>query len=133
MVLGISKGSCGGCGAITTRINPATESAVITYPKEPLPTLFFLRSPAVANSAEKYMPSYIVTAYCEKCSVNHPTAVELDWPEQIPPNQSIAEVFDGTFLPPEIAMMSRNYFLCPQTGKMNKQTDSTKTFLAKTK
>jgi len=54
------------------------------------------------------MPSYIVTAYCEKCSVNHPTGVELNWPEQIPPNKSVAEVFDGTFLPPEIAMMSRN-------------------------
>ena len=79
------------------------------------------------------MPSYIVTAYCEKCSVNHPTGVELNWPEQIPPNKSIKEVFDGTFLPPEIAMMSRNYFLCPQTGKINKQTDSKKTFLAKTK
>jgi hypothetical protein len=79
------------------------------------------------------MPSYIVTAYCEKCSVNHPTGVELNWPKQIPPNKSIAEVFDGTFLPPEIAMMSRNYFLCPQKGKINKQTDSTKTFLAKTK
>ena len=79
------------------------------------------------------MPSYIVTAYCENCSVNHPTAVELDWPEQIPPNKSIAEVFDGTFLPPEIAMMSRNYFLCPRTGKMYRQSDSTKTFLAKPK
>jgi hypothetical protein len=79
------------------------------------------------------MPSYIVTAYCDKCSVNHPTGVELNWPGQIPPNKSIAEVFEGTFLPPEIAMMSRNYFLCPQTGKMHKQTDSTKTFLAKTK
>jgi len=23
------------------------------------------------------MPTYVVTAYCEKCAVNHPTAVEL--------------------------------------------------------
>jgi hypothetical protein len=56
------------------------------------------------------MPSYIVTAYCGKCSLNHPTGVELNWPEQIPPNKSIAEVFDGTVLPPEIAMMSRNRY-----------------------
>ena len=55
----------------TTRLNPARGSAVITYLIEALPTLFFLRSPAVANSAEN-MPSYVVTAYCEKCSVKHP-------------------------------------------------------------
>jgi hypothetical protein len=56
------------------------------------------------------MPTYVVTAYCEKCAVNHPTAIEL-------------AVFEGRSLPPEIAMMSRNYFLCPQTGKMHKQDD----------
>jgi len=78
------------------------------------------------------MPTYVVTAYCEKCAVNHPTAVELDWSEQVSPQKNIAEVFEGMFLPPEIAMMSRNYFLCPQTGKMHKQADNTKMFLAKT-
>jgi hypothetical protein len=79
------------------------------------------------------MPSYIVTAYCERCSVNHPTAVELDWPEQISPDKSIVEAFDGTSLPPEIVMMSRNYFLCPGTGRMCKLTDKKKAFLAKKK
>jgi hypothetical protein len=81
------------------------------------------------------MPSYIVTAYCERCSVNHPTGVVLDWPEQISPNKSIAEAFDGIAMPPEIVMMSRNYFLCPKTGKMYmyKQTDNKKAFLAETK
>jgi hypothetical protein len=78
------------------------------------------------------MPSYVVTAYCEKCSANHPTGVELKWPGQIPPNKSILEAFDGTSLPPEIAMMSRNYFLCPQTGKMYKVADNKKAFLAET-
>jgi hypothetical protein len=77
------------------------------------------------------MPSYVVTAYCEKCSINHPTAIELDWPEQIPAEKNIAEAFEGAPLPPEILMMSRNYFLCPQTGKMHKQADNSKTFLAK--
>jgi len=72
------------------------------------------------------MPSYIVTAYCETCSVNHLTGTELAGTNST--KQSIAEVFDGTFLPPEIAMMSRKYFLCPQTGKINKRTDSKKTF-----
>jgi hypothetical protein len=94
---------------------------------------FFALEPLKESGIGGYMPSYIVTAYCEKCSANHPTGVELNWPEQIPPNKSIKEVFDGTFLPPEIAMMSRNYFLCPQTGKINKQTDSTKTSLAEMK
>jgi hypothetical protein len=79
------------------------------------------------------MPSYIVTAYCEKCSANHPTGVELDWPGQIPPNKSILEAFNGTSLPLEIVMMSRNYFLCPQTGKMYKVADNKKAFLAQTK
>jgi hypothetical protein len=102
-------------------------------PQRVLRALFYALEPPKESGIGGYMPSSIVTAYCEKCSVNHPTAVELNWPEQIPPNKSIAEVFDGIFLPPEIAMMSRNYFLCPQTGKISKQTDSTKTFLAKTK
>jgi hypothetical protein len=79
------------------------------------------------------MPSYIVTAYCEKCSVNHPTGVELDWPEQISANKSIADAFDESSLPPELGMMSRNYFLCPQTGKMYKVSANHKLFLAKTK
>jgi len=66
------------------------------------------------------MPTYVVTAYCEKCAVNHPTAIELDCSEQISPEKNVAEVFEGMFVPPEIAMMSKNYFLCPQTGKMHK-------------
>ena len=78
------------------------------------------------------MPSYIVNAYCEKCFVKHPTAVELDWPEQIAPNKSIVEAFDEGSLSPETIMMSRNYFLCPETGKMYKQTDNKKAFLLKT-
>ena len=67
------------------------------------------------------MPSYIVTAYCEKCSVKHPTAVELDWPEQIPPNKSIPEVFDGTFRPPKIAMMSRNLNCVPVRSEIQSE------------
>jgi hypothetical protein len=78
------------------------------------------------------MPTYVVTAYCEKCGVNHPTAIELACSEQISPEKNLPEVFEGRSLPPEIAMMSRNYFLCPQTGKMHKQDDNTKMFLAKT-
>ena len=78
------------------------------------------------------MPTYVVTAYCEKCAVNHPTAIELVCSEQISPEKNIAEVFEGRPLPPEIAMMSRNYFLCPQTGKMHKQADNNKVFLAET-
>jgi hypothetical protein len=77
------------------------------------------------------MPAYIVTAYCAKCDANHPTGIELEWPEQILPTESVAKVFEGTALPPEITMMSRNYFLCPQTGKMYKQTDNNKLFLMK--
>jgi hypothetical protein len=77
------------------------------------------------------MPSYIVTAYCESCDVAHPTGVELEWPEQISAKESIAQAFDGIALPPEVAEMSRNYFLCPHTGKMYKQTDNNKLFLEK--
>jgi hypothetical protein len=95
--------------------------------------LFCALEPTKESRIGGYIPSYIVTLYCDKCSLNHPTGVELNWPEPIPPNKSVADVFDGTVLPPEIAMMSGNYFLCPQTGKIYKQTDSTKTFLARTK
>ena len=79
------------------------------------------------------MPSYVVTAYCTECCSTHPTGVEFDWPERIAPTESIAEAFNGTALPPEIVTMSRNYFLCPQTGKMYKQTDNNKLFLTKLK
>jgi hypothetical protein len=65
------------------------------------------------------MPRYMVTAFCEKCSVGHPTGVELEWPEKILPNQSVAEIFDLIGLPTEIVNMSRNYFTCPNTGRMN--------------
>jgi hypothetical protein len=118
-------------GANVLRLNSGATGKHL--PQRVLRAFFFALETPKESGIGGYMPSYIVTAYCEKCSANHPTGVELNWPEQIPPNKSIKEVFDGTFLPPEIAMMSRNYFLCPQTGKINKQTDSTKTFLAKTK
>jgi hypothetical protein len=118
--------------ASTVRLNSTKEQLETLTPKG-ASGIFWARSSPRKNRDRRLHAFYVVTAYCDKCSVNHPTGVELNWPEQIPPNKSIAEVFDGTFLPPEIAMMSRNYFLCPQTGKINKQTDSTKTFLAKTK
>ena len=79
----------------------------------------------------EYMTGYIVTAYCDQCSTPHSTGVELDWPKKISPTKSIAEAFHGTALPPEISVMSRNYFLCPQTGKMYKQTDNNKLYLIK--
>jgi hypothetical protein len=93
--------------ANTVRLNSTKEQLENTYPKGWFGRFFCALEPTKESGIGGYMPSYIVTAYCEKCSVNHPTAVELNWPEQIPPNKSIAEVFDGIFLPPEIAMMSR--------------------------
>jgi len=78
------------------------------------------------------MPRYMVTAFCEKCSVAHPSGVELEWPEQIPPNKSVAEIFHLIGLPAEIVDMSRNYFTCPQTGHMYAQQDNKKLFLVKT-
>jgi hypothetical protein len=77
----------------------------------------------------EYMACYIVTAYCENCSIAHPTGIELEWPERISSKRSIAEIFSDIELPSEIVMMSRNYFQCPQTGKMYKQTDNNRLFL----
>ena len=77
------------------------------------------------------MPFYIVTAYHERCGVAHPTGVELEWPERISAEQSIAQAFAGIALPPEITTMSRNYFLCPHTGEMYKQSDNNRLFLQK--
>jgi hypothetical protein len=76
------------------------------------------------------MPFYIVTAYCKKCALAHPTGVEFEWPDYISTRKSIAESFDGSALPPEVAAMSKNYFLCPHTGDMYKQTDSNRLFVA---
>ena len=43
------------------------------------------------------MPSYIVTACCETCSVNHLTGIELNWMEQIPPNKALRRFLTEPF------------------------------------
>ena len=79
------------------------------------------------------MTRYVVTAFCERCSTPHPTGIELESPRYLSPTKSVAELFEGIDLPPEIATMSRYYFQCLKTGEPYKQLDNEKLFLAKTK
>ena len=74
-------------GASTVRLNSTKELPATLTPKGASGAFFCALEPTKESGIGGYMPSYIVTAYCEKCSVNHPTGVELNWPEQIPPDK----------------------------------------------
>ncbi len=78
------------------------------------------------------MPQYMMHVFCNECSVPHPAGVVIESKEDIAPDQSVGDVYDGRDLPPEIAMFINNYFRCPTTGKMYQQKDNRQVFLVRT-
>jgi hypothetical protein len=77
------------------------------------------------------MPRYMVHVFCNECSVPHPTGIVIERPEEIGPDQSVGDAYDGRELPPEIVMMTNNSFQCHRTGKMFRQQDNLQVFLVR--
>jgi hypothetical protein len=63
------------------------------------------------------MPTYDVSVYCKECGLDHPVLLRVyveDGPER---KQSIAELFQGRSLPPQVAAIRCRNALCYKTGK----------------
>jgi hypothetical protein len=77
------------------------------------------------------MPTYMVHVFCNECGQPHASGIVIERPEEILPNQSIGDVYDGAELPPELVNMTRNYFQCPKTRAMYQQRDNRQVFLVR--
>lgn len=63
------------------------------------------------------MPAYDISVHCKNCGRDHPVLIRLhieDGPNQ---KQSIAELFHGRAVPPQVKAVLGLHALCPQTGK----------------
>jgi hypothetical protein len=78
------------------------------------------------------MPQYTPFIFCNECSTPHPAPILIKLDEEIAPDQSIANVYDGRELPPEVLTLANNQFQCPKTKKMYTQKDNNQVFLVRT-
>lgn len=79
------------------------------------------------------MPQYMMHVFCSECSVPHASGIVIDSKDEVDPTQSMADIYDGRDLPPQIAMFINNSFHCPATGKFYRQRDNGDVFLVKMK
>jgi hypothetical protein len=71
----------------------------------------------------------MVQAFCDECSVPHPTGIVIERNELLSPEQRAGDVYEGRELPAEIVTMTSNYFQCRNTGKMFRQRDNDRVYL----
>ncbi len=72
---------------------------------------------------------YMVQAFCDECSVPHPTGIVIERAELLSPRQRAGDVYDGRELPTEIVTMIGNRFQCPNTGRFFRQRDNDRVYL----
>jgi len=63
------------------------------------------------------MPGYDISARCKDCGREHPALLRVyieDGPDR---KQSIAELFHGRSVPPQVAAVRWHNAICPKTGK----------------
>jgi hypothetical protein len=78
------------------------------------------------------MPQYTPFVFCNECGIPHAAPIQINLAEQIAPEQSIANVYDGRELPPQLLNLTNNMFQCPNTRKMYVQKDNNQVFLVRT-
>ncbi len=74
---------------------------------------------------------YMMHVFCNECSVPHPVGIVIEREDLLASDQSVGDIYDGREVPQEIVMMLGNYFTCPNTGKLYKQTDNRQVFLVR--
>ena len=63
------------------------------------------------------MPLYNVSFQCEDCGVEHPLLLTVYLVETVDRKASIADLFRGRALPPQVAALRNRRALCLKTGK----------------
>ena len=75
------------------------------------------------------MPAYDISVRCKDCGLDHSVLLRLyidDVPDR---KQSIAELFRGRSVPPQVAAIRWHTALCPKTGRKFRLENESDVFL----
>ena len=63
------------------------------------------------------MPTYDISVRCKDCGRDHPALLRLHVDESLDRKESIAQLFHGRSVPPQVAAIRWLKAVCPTTGK----------------
>ncbi len=63
------------------------------------------------------MPTYEISFHCKDCGLDHPSLVRIHVEDGPDCKQSIAKLFDGRSLPPQVAAVRGGAAFCHKTGR----------------
>jgi hypothetical protein len=63
------------------------------------------------------MPTYDLSAHCNDCGSDHPVLLKLHIHDDSTRKQSIAELFHGRSVPPQVKAVRLHNALCLKTGR----------------
>ena len=75
------------------------------------------------------MATYEVHFFCDECSQTHPLGISIGLNDGPPDKASIGDTYRGRDLPPEVARLTGNKTICPNTDKLTSQADNDQVFL----
>ena len=71
------------------------------------------------------MPAYDIAVRCKDCGLDHPVLLRLYIDDAPDRKQSLAELFHGRPVPPQVKAIRWHQALCPKTGrKFHLENDS---------
>jgi len=79
--------------------------------------------------AGETMATYSVHFFCDECSEVHPIGIDLSIDDGPAEQASIGDTYKGRDLPPDVAMLTNNSTICPNTGRLTAQKDNNQVFL----
>jgi hypothetical protein len=75
------------------------------------------------------VPQYEIYVLCTECGVEHPMRVRIYLQDGPATKQSIAEIFQGTSVPPQVSAIQGHKTLCLKTGRTFIQQSDDRIFL----
>ena len=78
------------------------------------------------------MPHYEIYVHCDECGGDHPMRIRIYLKDGPVEKKSIAEMFQGAPVPPQVSAIQRHKTLCLKTGKIFIQEKDEHIFLVPT-
>ena len=75
------------------------------------------------------MPAYDLSAHCDDCGSDHPVLLKLHIEDDLKRKQSIAELFHGRSVPPQVKAVRLHNALCLKTGRKFPLENDSEVFL----
>ncbi len=75
------------------------------------------------------MPAYDISVRCKDCGLDHPALLRLYLDDAADRKQSIAELFDGRSVPPQVKAIRWHQAICPKTGRRFRPENDREIFL----